>query len=68
MKTKYDWSGVSSAYKFIAKDHNGIVYGFTHKPCMNPWGFAIAEGSSERLFISNCNDWQDSLEERPSDY
>lgn len=68
MKTKYDWSGVESRIKFIAMDCDGQIYGFTHKPYYNPFGFGMTDGFSKRLYVKNSVlSWQDSLEERPND-
>lgn len=66
MKTKYDWSGVPHAFKWLAQDRDGKIAGYTAKPSINPWGFSILKGSCQ--FISGLKfqgNWQDSLEERP---
>lgn len=65
MKTKYDWSGVPSIYKWIAKDKDDHIFAYIGKPYKGNkewYGF-------KPLFIEQDNSlwWQDSLEERPND-
>ena len=71
MKTKYDWSNVPSEVKWIATDADGVINGFNTEPkVVAEYEMWIAE---EHLYftigggISNCLNWQDSLEERPHD-
>ena len=67
-KNKYDWATVERRIKWIAKDCDGLIYGFTHEPTMNPYGFGLNEGFAKRLnWLSTEIKWQQSLEKRPED-
>ena len=66
--SKYDWSKVENRINWIAKDCDGRIYGYTHKPGKNPWGFGLTEGFSKHLFFLSCDaEWQQSLEPRPEE-
>lgn len=70
MKTKYYWSGVPKNITWIATDLDGVANGFNSKPFKddhNMW--SLLDGSWKQLgsAFGYKGNWQDSLEERPSE-
>jgi hypothetical protein len=66
--SRYEWLNIDSRLNWIAKDCDGRIYGYSHKPHINPWGYGLTEGFAKHLFfLTNEDEWQDSLEERPSE-
>lgn len=75
MKTKYDWSGVPKEVKWIATDEDLNSWGFVtnDKPFV---GGEDGDQWTSNYFAHSCKhvgfrifkgNWQDSLEERPSE-
>jgi hypothetical protein len=70
-KPSIDWSHVASEYRYLARDGNGCVYLYVHRPLkgLESWR-PRGEYFGARAFASytpgSC-DWKDSLVERPED-
>ena len=76
MKTKYDWSGVPPQYKWLATDEDGEINAFTEQPILEQgldYWWNVKPSTFIQMpycFIKSHNhkgNWQDSLEERPSE-
>ena len=75
MKTKYDWSGVPKDTRYIATEAVGYAHGWNGEPPKyidDEIGW-IGEKSKITAFMLHPylnpikGNWQDSLEERPSE-
>jgi hypothetical protein len=69
-KPSIDWSAVSEKFKYLAKDDEGSLYLYTHKP--EPLGYVwrsrVCRAVSAEQFASASHgtcDWKDSLVKRP---
>lgn len=73
MKTKYDWSGVPEEVKWIATDgYSGWAWGYCKEAPyidVDMWNSKHEYVDVEKLYdvCPYQGNWQDSLEERPSE-
>lgn len=68
-KTIYDWSKIDKKYNWAATDLGGDIYAYAIKPeihAIDPrWFSSIGDKLVEHK-IEQCDDWEDSLEARPT--
>ena len=67
MKTKYDWRNIPDWVSYVAIERNGNKFGYEVAPKLHIGGF-WAKYFGESIFLENvgpCENWKDSLEERP---
>ena len=69
MKTKYDWRSIPYWAQYVALDSDGDMCAYESKPEMHSsglfWKKHIGGNCLKIKNIGPCENWQDSLEERP---
>ena len=68
-KTIYDWLNIPPEFKWCATDLGGDIYAYTTKPeihLINHIWFGAIEDKLVEHKIEQCDDWEDSLEARPT--
>lgn len=49
LATTVDWSQIPSEFNYVARDSDGSLYAFTHKPFLDEGIFYASKGTSFRL-------------------